>query len=1216
MMYDSLQNENGDITGPPQESFAFLDETTSTFETPLTVDDSFRTAVMHEIDQGNYKIIGWNTKSDGTGTMYQGRQVITAPNSDFDTTNWTMTLYAIWVHAAQAKYKASYDKNFPTDTTYNFTTTVDWSTKFPNQEFHLANTTREIQEKPLVHNGENVMIYGTLAGVRKDKEIVGWNTKADGSGTTFSFTDRIQNYTDDFDLNDNLTLYAMWGDVNVCKVSYQQNLPTTGTWAFVNTRISRQTDWDTDFEAQTSKLDGNVLKTPISVRGNFSDGNVMIQDISTDPPSMKKLVSWKALDTTGNSFDINQTLNTLNLSFDADKELKLYAVWEDVPVYKFYMLHKDGLNKEVDYVYTYDLTTYFNTILDGITGVDGYVNYGVWDGTKTEDQLKSEYDASYVDGQTYMTKAQVVSFYNNWISNPTSSPIFHMKYKLKHFYLGYTKNGGTKEVKTEEDWNDIDTAVSRITYAKFKGWHVITPTDNTYDEAHVLSAYDYNTANTLTTDQLKTEFTNWSSNMNTNKAFGATTSPLSSIAVKTGTTLKTAYTLNETLSVDNLVIIPTYEDGTTGADIPYSTPEFEITPAVGTALTLAHNNTNVTVKYGPDGNKKTCTYTITVTEKQINSIAVKDGIIADESLKTQYIEGQKISPTNLVITVTYDDATTADIPYAGNESAFSFSLAGNTINISTYELATTDAGDVTITYAGKTCTYPITVAAKQVSSIEVKPNTPPATTYYEGDPLDVTGLILNVTYDNGKTEEVPYDGNEGDFTLVPNDGTFLYTTDISVSVTYASKNTSFFITVNPVVITSIAVKTGTPTNRTFIEGQNLDVTGLVIIATKNHGPSEEITYAGHEASFTLNPANGSALALGTSQVSVTYSDGTNSFNTTYPLTVNAKQVTSIALAPAPTKTTYFTGETLDVTGLSITANYDNGTSEPVAYLGNENKFTFNPSLTTALATTHTGNVSVIYGGKSDTYAITVNDPDPTVDRVLESISVNIPPTKVVYNKGEALDPTGLMITANYSLAPLTEDVSYVGNEARFVFTPTLGTGITSGDITLVYNGKSTTFKVTVNVPNPYIPPSGGVIAPSGTTGGGGSGFSLANDIKLDVDQVVVKLYNPPISGQNFVVSKSYKMNEQYVWRKNANTWSLVDYLTGKYYTGWALVEYNGSFDWYHFDLNGLMNTGFYNENGAIYCFEYIDKSLEGRMLTGEQNINGSKYVIPLNGRIS
>ena len=148
--------------------------------------------------------------------------------------------------------------------------------------------------------------------------------------------------------------------------------------------------------------------------------------------------------------------------------------------------------------------------------------------------------------------------------------------------------------------------------------------------------------------------------------------------------------------------------------------------------------------------------------------------------------------------------------------------------------------------------------------------------------------------------------------------------------------------------------------------------------------------------------------------------------------------------------------------------------------------------------------------------------------------------------------------------------------------------------------------------------NGGGYVPSGgsISGGGGSGFTIANDVKIDVDYVVSKLHNPPISGQNFVVSKSYKMNEQYVWRKNANTWSLVDYLTGKYYSGWALVECNGSFDWYHFDLNGIMNTGFYNENGAIYCFEYMDKNIEGRMLTGEQVIQGVKFIIPVNGRIS
>ena len=282
---------------------------------------------------------------------------------------------------------------------------------------------------------------------------------------------------------------------------------------------------------------------------------------------------------------------------------------------------------------------------------------------------------------------------------------------IRHFYLGYTKDGSVKEVKNELNFANVDEIVSKITYAKLLGWHEIAPAGGVYTDASVLSAYDNTTAATMTTDELKTELTNWETNKTANKAYGATTSPLQSIAVKEGTTLKTSYAAGEALSVDNLVIIPTYADSTTGDDIAYSTPEFEINPAVGTVLTAADNGRAITITYGPTNDKKTCSYTIEVIVKTVESIEIAPGIIADESLKTKYKEGERISLTNLAIVVTYDDATTAHVPYAGNEAAFSFRIKDKAINVSTYKLAKSDEGDITVVYSEKTCTYPITVEA-------------------------------------------------------------------------------------------------------------------------------------------------------------------------------------------------------------------------------------------------------------------------------------------------------------------------------------------------------------------------------------------------------------------------------------------------------------------------------------------------------------------------
>ena len=90
---------------------------------------------------------------------------------------------------------------------------------------------------------------------------------------------------------------------------------------------------------------------------------------------------------------------------------------------------------------------------------------------------------------------------------------------------------------------------------------------------------------------------------------------------------------------------------------------------------------------------------------------------------------------------------------------------------------------------------------------------------------------------------------------------------------------------------------------------------------------------------------------------------------------DTKTLESIAVKDAPATTTYNEGATFDPAGLVITASYSDETNEDVAYEGNENLFTFNPTLTTPL--TNENEVEIIYGGKSTTQGIIVNAFVPT-----------------------------------------------------------------------------------------------------------------------------------------------------------------------------------------------------------------------------------------------
>ncbi|MGN0691444.1 MAG: InlB B-repeat-containing protein, partial [Oscillospiraceae bacterium] len=104
-------------------------------------------------------------------------------------------------------------------------------------------------------------------------------------------------------------------------------------------------------------------------------------------------------------------------------------------------------------------------------------------------------------------------------------------------------------------------------------------------------------------------------------------------------------------------------------------------------------------------------------------------------------------------------------------------------------------------YTDKECTSPydftapvnkdITLYAKwtalAVDSIAVK-TAPTKTDYIEGEEFDPTGLVITVTYDSGKTEDIAYGTeNAADFKFAPSGA--LSESDTSVTITYDGKST-------------------------------------------------------------------------------------------------------------------------------------------------------------------------------------------------------------------------------------------------------------------------------------------------------------------------------------------------------------------------------------------------------------------------------------------
>jgi len=129
---------------------------------------------------------GWNTKADGTGMLYTQGQSFPMGNS-------SVTLYATWVTACTVTYDANgaATGDVPVD-----------ATRYPQ--------------------GHSVSVPGNTGSLaRTDYVFGGWNTQADGNGTTYTEGQTCTMGTS------NLTLYVMW--IPECTVTYDANGATSGS---------------------------------------------------------------------------------------------------------------------------------------------------------------------------------------------------------------------------------------------------------------------------------------------------------------------------------------------------------------------------------------------------------------------------------------------------------------------------------------------------------------------------------------------------------------------------------------------------------------------------------------------------------------------------------------------------------------------------------------------------------------------------------------------------------------------------------------------------------------------------------------------------------------------------------------------------------------------------------------------------------------------------
>ena len=251
----------------------------------------------------------------------------------------------------------------------------------------------------------------------------------------------------------------------------------------------------------------------------------------------------------------------------------------------------------------------------------------------------------------------------------------------------------------------------------------------------------------------------------------------------------------------------TFIEGATGNSLQVSTS------AVGTNYYYCEvTNTN----NGSSTSVLSPTIQVSVSEPVLSSISINAMPAARE-----YKVGDSLNTSGLEIIVKYSNGTSVIV-------SSGFDVSPTTLN-------TAGTQNITVSYLGKTCTFPVLVTeAEQVVESILIVSEPTKREYTVGEWLDTSGLKLRI-----QTNKSTFDVTTG-FSCTP----MLLEKEgrQQITVNYGSKSAAFTVNVLPAEekIESISVK-NMPTKLSYSAGDRLDISGMVLEVTMNTGKTEEVS---------------------------------------------------------------------------------------------------------------------------------------------------------------------------------------------------------------------------------------------------------------------------------------------------------------------------------------------------------------------------------------
>jgi hypothetical protein len=317
-------------------------------------------------------------------------------------------------------------------------------------------------------------------------------------------------------------------------------------------------------------------------------------------------------------------------------------------------------------------------------------------------------------------------------------------------------------------------------------------------------------------------------------------------------------------------------------------------------------------------------------------------------------------------------------------------------------------------------------ASIKISSEPIK------TLYLVGEDLDVSGARLELSYESGqklpdivKTEWCTgFDSKK--------------VGKKTVTVTYPETSCTATFTVE--VVTEDSLKIVKPSKLVYYVGDIEDRQGLAVSVVYSNGKTALL-----ESGFTVTGF--SSNTIGEKTVTVKYKDLTAS----YKINVVEPALLMIKIDKVPNKVSYYIGEVLDISGIKVSAIYENGVVTDVS-----SKVLAEGDIKSA----GKKKITVIYTErdfiKTAEFEVTVTDVQ------IKNIKFSSYPKKTVYAEREAFDPTGIAIQVTYNNGKsetVTDNILYTGFD-----TDTIG----KKTVTLHYGGYQLNFEVEVVVASAHV----------------------------------------------------------------------------------------------------------------------------------------------------